>query len=63
VNVDELHTQCEAAAMTGEPLFRATAELSAPRGVAIEELRTALESIGDDLMVDVSLVAVSDGGQ
>jgi glycine cleavage system regulatory protein len=60
VNVDELHTQCEPAAMTGEPLFRANAELSAPRGVAIEELRKALEGIGDDLMVDVSLVAVAD---
>lgn len=59
VNVDELQTQCEPAAMTGEPLFRATAELSAPRGVAIDELRRALESIGDDLMVDVSLVAVA----
>jgi glycine cleavage system regulatory protein len=54
VNVEELDTCCESAAMSGETLFRASARLrvAAPR---VEELREALEKIASELMVDLSL--------
>jgi glycine cleavage system regulatory protein len=56
VNVEEIETSCESAAMSGAPLFRAVALLNVPEGVAIDKLRKRLEGIADDLMVDVKLV-------
>jgi glycine cleavage system regulatory protein len=60
VNVDELHTSCEDAPMGGGQLFRASAMLRVPGEVSIEELRTTLEGLADDLMVELSLDAVTD---
>jgi glycine cleavage system regulatory protein len=60
VNVDELHTSCEDAPMGGGQLFRASAMLRVPGEVPIEELRTTLEGLADDLMVELSLDAVTD---
>jgi glycine cleavage system regulatory protein len=55
VNVEELNTECRAAAETGQPLFHATADLRLPPDVSEEDLRTALENVAADLMVDVKL--------
>ena len=55
VNVEELHTECSSAAMSGEPLFKARACLSIPESCNVAELRRALEKIAADLIVDVSL--------
>lgn len=55
VSVDELATECASAPESGGPLFRAKAALHVPAGVATSELRSALERIADDLMVDVVL--------
>jgi glycine cleavage system regulatory protein len=55
VNVDELHTRFEDAPMGGGQLFRATAALHVPSELSAGALRSALEAIADDLMVDVSL--------
>lgn len=55
VNVEELETCCESAPMSGEALFRARAHLRAPAGTSLEELRTTLEKIAGELMVDLSL--------
>lgn len=60
VNVDELETQCEEAPMGGGQLFRARALLHVPQAISIAQLRTALEGIADDLMVDVSLAPGAD---
>jgi glycine cleavage system regulatory protein len=60
VNVDELHTRCEDAPMGGGQLFRADALLRAPAEVAIDDLRTQLEGLADDLMVELSLDAVDE---
>ena len=60
VNVDELHTSCEEAPMGGGQLFRATALLRVPAEIAVEELRATLEALADDLMVELSLDAVTD---
>jgi glycine cleavage system regulatory protein len=56
VNVEELETTCEEAPMGGGQLFRAEAVLYVPGAVALEELRSTLESLADDLMVELSLV-------
>ncbi len=55
VNVEELITNCESAAMSAELLFRATATVRLPESCGLAELREALEQIASDLMVDVSI--------
>jgi glycine cleavage system regulatory protein len=55
VNVEELTSLCEHASMAGGDLFRARAVLSLPEALDPEELRHSLESIADELMVDISL--------
>lgn len=52
-NVEELITGCQSAPMTGEKLFEAEATVSVPDEAAIVHLRSALEAIASDLMVDV----------
>lgn len=55
VNVEELNTQCRAAAETGQPLFHAEAQLRLPPHVTENALRKSLEAVAADLMVDVKL--------
>jgi glycine cleavage system regulatory protein len=57
VNVEELHTECASAAMSGETLFKARARLSIPESCNIPELRRTLEKIAADLIVEISLEA------
>ena len=57
VNVEELRTECDSAPMSGSPLFRLVADLSSPEAVLLDELREVLESLANDLMVDISLHA------
>jgi glycine cleavage system regulatory protein len=58
VSVRDLRTVVESAPMSGEPLFRAEAELARPADVELETIREALERLADDMMVDITL----DGG-
>ena len=60
VNVVELSTECASAPMSGEMLFTATARLDAPSEQSIDGLRTRLETLADELMVDVTLEAAAD---
>ena len=55
VNVEELATTCRAAAETGHPTFQAEAQLRLPSALTPEQLRTALEAVAADLMVDLRL--------
>jgi glycine cleavage system regulatory protein len=55
VNVEELHTECGSAAMSGETLFKARARLGIPGTCDVAELRKTLEKIAADLIVDISL--------
>ena len=55
INIDELQTACTSAPMTGGMLFKATARLRVPWEVAVTDLRTALEQLAHDLMVDITL--------
>jgi glycine cleavage system regulatory protein len=55
VNVEELNTACMSAALSGQSLFKCTADLRLPPGLATERLRSALEAVAADLMVDLTL--------
>lgn len=54
VNVEDLHTECSSAAMSGEALFQANAKLSLPPQCNVAELRRRLEKIAADLIVDLT---------
>ncbi len=60
VNVVEFHTQVVSAAMTGDPLFKATAELLAPVDTQIDELRDALDQLAHELDLDLTLSQPAD---
>ena len=55
INIEELTTSTESAAMTGETLFRAEAELCIPEGLPPKQVREALEQLADELMVELVL--------
>jgi glycine cleavage system regulatory protein len=54
VNVEELHTECSSAAMSGETLFKARAKLSIPESCDSSEIRRKLEKIAEDLIVEIT---------
>ena len=54
VNVEELDTERSSAAMSGEMLFKASAKLYIPDSCHVPALRTQLEKIAQDLIVDIS---------
>lgn len=60
VNIEELTTDVATAAFSGESLFRASARLSLPEDAALGRLRSALEALAAELMVDVDLVEAAD---
>jgi glycine cleavage system regulatory protein len=55
VNVEELETQCVDAPMSGHRLFKAVAALQLPGELSVETLRTELEGLAHDLMVEIQL--------
>ena len=59
VNLEELHTECISAPMSGEKLFVATARLSMPDDVQMSVVCSALEQIAADLMADITLAPPS----
>lgn len=60
VNVEELTTECEHGAMSGEAIFRATATVRLPETCPIGQLRQAVEQIAADLMVDAAVMPSRD---
>lgn len=54
VNVEDLQTDVRAAAMAGEPIFEAIVEVSTTDLLDQDRLRDELESLSDDLIVEVS---------
>ncbi|MFT6154569.1 MAG: glycine cleavage system regulatory protein [Bermanella sp.] len=54
VNVLELNTQFESAAMSAEALFKAQADIQTPQSLDLDDLRDALENISNDLMVELT---------
>jgi glycine cleavage system regulatory protein len=55
VNIEEFESGLESAPFTGAPMFRASARLHAPEGLAIEDLRKALERLAGELMADIAV--------
>jgi glycine cleavage system regulatory protein len=55
INIEELETGVSGAPMTGEQLFRARVQLRLPAAVTTEWLRSRLEALACELMVDVTL--------
>jgi glycine cleavage system regulatory protein len=55
VGIEELTTDVRAAPMAGGMLFQARAVLDAPPGIDEDALRTTLEALADELMVDITL--------
>jgi glycine cleavage system regulatory protein len=56
VNVLELNTQFESAAMSAEALFKTQADIQTPANVDLDNVRDALENISNDLMVELKSV-------
>jgi len=54
VNVEQLSTECAPAPMSGDILFRTRATLRVPKGIALEDLQKELESLADDLIVELN---------
>jgi glycine cleavage system regulatory protein len=53
INIEELETSVESAAMSGETLFRARARVRVPDTRAVGDIREILEALADNLMVDL----------
>ena len=53
VNIEELTTGVSSASFSGERLFRVTALVRAPSDAAVDAMRTGLETLGNELMVDI----------
>ncbi|HJL42560.1 MAG TPA: ACT domain-containing protein [Myxococcales bacterium LLY-WYZ-16_1] len=59
VNMVQLDTHTERAPMSGEPMFRMEAKVVVPDRVKTPQLRSALESIANELMADITLAEPS----
>ncbi len=55
VNLESLITEVVPAPMSSEPLFHAEALLAVPLGLSLEVLQSKLETLADDLMVELNL--------
>jgi glycine cleavage system regulatory protein len=55
VNLESLNTEVLPAPMSGELLFRAEALLAVPQSLPLEQLQAHLETLADDLMVELKL--------
>ncbi len=55
VNIEEFSSGLESAPFSGLEMFRATARLRIPGGLALGELRKALEQLAAEIMVDLAV--------
>jgi glycine cleavage system regulatory protein len=55
VNIEELSTDVHDAPMSGGTIFQAHAVLTAPLNTSTDELRSLLEGLANELMVDIRL--------
>ena len=55
VNIEEFTSGLEGEPFTGVEMFRATARLSVPDGLKLDELRKALERLAAEIMVDLAV--------
>jgi glycine cleavage system regulatory protein len=55
LNVEEFTSEVTSAPMSGEPLFTAVIRLTGPASVDLPALTTALETLSEELMVEITL--------
>ena len=55
INFEQLTTECVSAPMSGNFLFKAIANVTLPKGLEIDALKEGLESLADDLVVEIRL--------
>jgi glycine cleavage system regulatory protein len=55
VNIEEFASGLEGEPFTGVEMFHATARLSVPEGLGLEDLRKALEKLAAEIMVDLAV--------
>jgi glycine cleavage system regulatory protein len=55
ISIEELESETRSASMAGGVLFYASLRLQVPQAIALDELRALLESLADELMVDIDL--------
>lgn len=53
INLEDLHTDCDAGAMSSGPIFKASFLAVMPEGLSSDQVIESLESLSDDLMVDI----------
>lgn len=53
VSIEELHTQVSSAAMAGGSLFKVHARLAVPPALRDDDLKRALESLANEMMVEL----------
>ena len=57
VSIDKLQTFVASGAMSGEQMFHLSAQLTVPTALNTENLRAGLESLANELMVDITFVS------
>jgi glycine cleavage system regulatory protein len=60
IGIEELSTDLREAPMAGGMLFEARAVLEAPPATSMDDLRSTLEALADELMVEIRLSDVDD---
>lgn len=60
INVEELHTECKDAPMSGGMMFHASALLLLPESIEPETVKDELEELANDFMVDITRKTKSD---
>ena len=56
VSIEKLQTAVESGAWSGEQMFQMNARLLVPQALDSDELRAGLESLANELMVDITIV-------
>jgi len=62
VSIDALTTHIASGAMSGEQMFQMNARLTVPLALDVATLQAALESLANELMVDISLDTAGSAG-
>lgn len=62
VSIDKLHTHIASGAMSGEQMFHMQARLTVPAGLDSDTLRAGLESLANELMVDIGFDGAASSG-
>ncbi len=57
INVERMNTEVTAAPMSGTPLFSMSAVVRVPRRLSLDDLREALDFIGEELCIDTQVFA------